>query len=113
MSHPAVDPRGYLQARFRTDADTLRERVAALAAGAVRPGPDAATSRAMAAACDAVVALMDTVPGGDPASTLAALQALRPALQARAQEHAAQPAVRAVFAGAITRVNELAAGAHA
>ena len=107
----ADDPRGYLLDRFGTDAEALRERAVALASGAVRPGPDETTSRAMAAACDAVVALLASLAPSDQAPTLAAIQSVVPRLQALAAHSAAQPAVRAVYAGAITRIRELGPGA--
>lgn len=117
MERPApgdagIDPRAYLLDRFRADATTLRERMAALEAGAARPGPDAATSRAMAAACDEVVDLITGLPNGDPGGRREALHGLLPRLQELAQRHAGQPAVRAVYAGAITRIRDWDATAH-
>jgi hypothetical protein len=110
MPGAADDPRGYLLDRFRTDAETLRDRTTALESGAVRPGPDVATSRAMAAACDAVVALLDALAPSDQIPSLASIQAMVPRLQALATHSAAQPAVRAVYAGAITRIRDLGPG---
>ena len=104
---PRGDARTYLLDRFRTDAETLRERISALEAGAARPGPDAATSRAMAAACDAVVDLLSAIGTGGRGATMADVEAMVPTLLALAQRHAAQPAVRAVYAGAATRIREL------
>lgn len=109
---PRGDPRDYLLDRFRTDAQTLRERIAALEAGASRPGPDAATSRAMAAACDAVVDLLSATGTGTRGATTADVDGMVPTLQALAQQHAAQPAVRAVYAGAATRIRELRERPH-
>ena len=59
----SADIREYLIERFRTDAQTLRQRAAAIA-GAARPapGPDAALSRAMADACDDVAESFDRCP---------------------------------------------------
>jgi hypothetical protein len=103
------DPRAYLLDRFRTDAQTLRERMLALEAGGSRPGPDAATSRAMAAACDAVVDLIAGLPPDGRGTGLTALRDLLPGLQTLSEHHAAQPAVRAVYAGAMTRIRDLIA----
>lgn len=99
--------RDYLADRFRADAAALRDRAHTLQGGAKVPGPDIATSRAMAGACDDVAAMVSAVvDDGDAGSALAALTALIPLLQQRAaaQPH---PAVRAVYAGAATRIREI------
>lgn len=98
----------YLIDRFRSDATTLRDRAAAQQNGPPRPGPDAAMSRQMAAACDEVVAMLEAVPAGDPpAAIVAALDALIPLLDRRAKATSAAPPVRSVFAGAATRIREV------
>lgn len=103
-----MNARTYLVDRFRGDAATLHERAAALAGGAAIPGPDLATSRQMAEACEAVVALVQlhgpTDTDAEDASS--ALLALIPTLDARSRA-ATHPAVRAVFAGAVARIREL------
>ncbi|WP_291163976.1 hypothetical protein [Gemmatimonas sp. UBA7669] len=103
----ADDARTYLQQRFTQDAQQLRERVAQLRAGSSMPGPDAATSDAMANACDTVVAMLDALPTHDDVELLIRdLLALVPVLERHAQ-NAKQPPVRAVFIGAATRVREV------
>lgn len=107
--------RAYLLERFRTDAAALRQRADALRnAAATRgaampvPGPDAPTSERMAAACDDVVAMLNAIPdGSDPAAVLSSIAALSPLLDMRAQRESASPAVRAVYAGAATRIREV------
>jgi hypothetical protein len=104
MTLPARD---YLVDRFRTDALVLRERADAAATGQPRPGPDAATSRKMAEACEDVSAMLQAIAtNGTVATTLDALQALVPLLEQRAQQQRA-PAVRSVYAGAATRIREV------
>jgi hypothetical protein len=108
-------PRAYLLDRFRTDAAALRQRADALrnAARAGRasdnmPGPDAVTSERMAAACEDVVAMLSAIPdGSDPVAVLSSIAALSPLLDMRAQREVAWPAVRAVYAGAATRIREV------
>ncbi|MES2523634.1 MAG: hypothetical protein V4617_13095 [Gemmatimonadota bacterium] len=105
-------PRAYLLDRFRSDAAALRQRADALHAAArtstAIPGPDAETSSRMAAACDDVVAMIEAIPdGSDPAAVLSSIAALSPLLDARAQREAVSPAVRAVYAGAATRIREV------
>jgi hypothetical protein len=100
--------REYLLHRFRDDAHSLRERADAMQRGTRLPGPDAATSARMADACDAVVAMLVALPvHADRARELDALEALIPLLDQRAQEHAKWPPVRAVYAGASTRIREV------
>lgn len=106
------EPRAYLLERFRSDAVTLRQRADALraarAAGDAPPGPDAATSERMARACDDVVAMLEAIPDGDDASAvLSSIAALSPLLDQRAQREASVPAIRAVYAGAATRIREV------
>ncbi|MEO7520384.1 MAG: hypothetical protein ABIW79_01080 [Gemmatimonas sp.] len=105
-------PRAYLVDRFRTDATALRQRAAALRAAPrsipPAPGPTAELSERMAAACDDVVAMLDAISeGGDPAMTLSSISALSPLLELRAQRESEEPAVRAVYAGAATRIREV------
>lgn len=103
----ADDARTYLQQRFTQDAQQLRERVAQLRAGNALPGPDAATSDAMATACDTVVAMLEALPEHDGVELLIRdLLALVPVLERHAQ-NAKQPPVRAVYTGAATRVREV------
>ena len=101
--------RDYLAERFQADAEALRERVSSMARGAKIPGPDAATSRAMADACERVAAMVQAVVQPDEAAaSLEALSALIPLLEqhAASQSH---PAVRAVYVGAATRIREIQA----
>jgi hypothetical protein len=105
----AQTAREYLAERFQADALALRERVDALARGTKVPGPDAATSRAMADACEQVAAMVSAVvASADAASSLEALAALVPLLEQRAatQKH---PGARAVYTGAATRIREIQA----
>ncbi len=98
----------YLLDRFRTDADALRQRAASLRDMPPQPGPDAATSLRMADACDDVVAIVGAIPDGEDAHELiASLTALIPLLERRAAAVANAPPVRAVFAGAATRIREI------
>lgn len=102
--------RGYLVDRFASDAVALRERVALLARGTTVPGPDLATSRRMAAACDEVAEMLRAIADTGQADTdLDALAALIPLLEARAAAQQGTPAVRAVYAGAATRIREVRA----
>ena len=111
--------RDYLVDRFRTDAAALRLRADTLHAtrGAPTPGPDAATSRRMATACDAVVTMIDAIPAVPEVSAMmAALMALVPLLEQHAANESSTPAVRAVYVGAATRIREIHAAearAHA
>lgn len=99
----------YLLDRFRSDADALRGRAAALRAGPPQPGPDAATSLRMAEACDDVVSMVGAIPDADDAAAvIASLTSLIPLLEQRAAAVAGMPPVRAVFAGAATRIREIA-----
>lgn len=107
-----ASPRRYLASRFRADAEVLHQRAAALGTAPARGGrpvggPDAATSTRMAVACEAVVALVERVTEG--AGEREALAALVPLLEHRAAEHQAEGPVRAVYAGAATRVREVLA----
>ena len=100
--------RDYLVNRFQTDAVVLRERVALLARGTKVPGPDAATSRRMADACDEVVAMLLAIAShGDASVELDAIMALVPLLEHRATEQQSNPAIRSVYAGAATRIREV------
>ena len=100
--------RDYLVNRFQTDAVVLRERVALMARGTKVPGPDAATSRRMADACDEVVAMLLAIAShGDADAELDAIMALVPLLEHRVTEQQANPAVRSVYAGAATRIREV------
>lgn len=100
--------REYLIHRFRGDAHALRERVSALQSGARIPGPDLATSRQMAAACDEVADMLDAIsPRDELSEEMAALGALLPLLEKKASVNATLPPVRAVFAGAATRIREV------
>jgi hypothetical protein len=106
-----ADIREYLMERFHSDAETLRQRAAALQSAA-KPatGPDAALSLAMAQACDEVAALAELLPQSAALpEMLVALNAMLPALNSRAGDPALArtPAVRAVYAGAVTRIQEV------
>ncbi len=107
------DIREYLIERFRADADTLRQRAVAIAGAAKpAPGPDVTLSRAMADACDDVAALAAQLPERASVDEIVdALQALLPQLAARTTSVQAQkaPALKAVYVGASTRVQELIA----
>ena len=107
------DIRSYLVERFRSDAATLRQRAAAIAS-APKPiaGPDAMLSRRMADACDEVASLSELLPTTCTLNEmLIALHGLVPELQRRANDSQlnALPAVRSVYVGAATRVQELIA----
>lgn len=106
-----ADIREYLIERFRGDAATLRQRAASLAGVKnPSPGPDASLSTAMAVACEEVVALAEQLPVNAPLDEIvSALQNMLPELAKRANDPvaAASPAVRSVYAGATTRVQEL------
>ena len=107
------DIREYLTERFRSDAATLRQRASALKNGKPQFGPDAQLSNAMATACEDVASLADALPQhASLPDMLEALNALRPTLDARANDVALvkMPAVRAVYVGASTRVQEVIAG---
>lgn len=100
--------RDYLVDRFASDAIALNERVALLARGTAVPGPDLATSRRMAAACDEVAEMLRAIAAtGDTATALDGLASLIPLLEARAAAQQGTPAVRAVYAGAATRIREV------
>ncbi len=98
----------YLLDRFRTDAETLRQRAAALRMAPTQPGPDAATSQRMAEACDTVIAMIEAIPAADDSVVVASsLTALIPLLERHATMVASAPPVRAVYAGAATRIREV------
>jgi hypothetical protein len=102
-------PREYLLSRFRTDADTLRQRAESLSSGPPQPGPDAVMSRAMATACNDVVAMVEAIPEqSDAVGMIGTLTALIPLLDVRAAAVKNMPPVRAVYAGAATRIREVA-----
>jgi hypothetical protein len=102
--------REYLIHRFRGDAQSLRERVNALQSGTRMPGPDANTSRQMAQACEEVADMLDAIAPRDVLSEeLAELGALLPLLEKKANVNATLPPVRAVYAGAATRIREVQA----
>ena len=106
----AETAREYLIHRFRGDAQSLRERMISLQRGAKIPGPDAATSARMADACDAVVQALEAIGAHDDIRhELAALAALIPHLEERAKASGQLPPVRAVYAGAATRIREVEA----
>lgn len=106
----AETAREYLIHRFRGDATALHDRVAALRTGATLPGPDESTSRRMADACTHVASLIEAVGAQETIDAeLAALTALLPTLEHHARDSAASPAVRAVYAGAATRIREVEA----
>lgn len=106
-----ADIRDYLLERFRSDAGTLRQRADSLqSSGTGSPGPDAAVSRAMANACDDVAMLAEALPQhASLAAIVSALHVMLPELtrRATAPEAMATPAVRAVYVGACTRVQEV------
>ena len=105
------DIRSYLVERFRSDAETLRQRAAAIASAPKPPaGPDASLSRRMADACDEVANLAELLPTEcSVEEMLVALRGLVPELNrlANAPELNTVPAIRSVYAGAATRVQEL------
>jgi hypothetical protein len=108
--HRLISVLFYLLSRFRSDGDALRQRAAALRTGPKQPGPDAATSLRMAGACDDVVAMLEAIPVSDDVNALiASLTALVPLLEARAAAVTNVPPLRAVYAGAATRIREVAA----
>jgi hypothetical protein len=101
--------RQYLIDRFREDAHALRERVATMRRGVQVPGPDAATSERMAEACDDVAALVGTVATqDDPDAIDQWVATLVTALEERQRSQTLHPAVRAVYAGGVARVREVA-----
>lgn len=104
----SVDARQYLLNRFESDATTLRARAAQLKSSAQQaPGPDAATSMRMADACDRVAGLVRNVRAGEKGIVLQDLAALTLPLEDLARQHTKEPAVRAVYAGAATRIREM------
>ena len=109
-----VSARDYLLGRFRTDGATLRQRAKALDSGVASAGPNAATSRRMADACDDVVVMLEHLAARAADTNtrepdLDDIAALAPALELRAAAEAAMPPVRAVYVGAATRIREILA----
>ncbi|MEP6833083.1 MAG: hypothetical protein ABJB74_06795 [Gemmatimonas sp.] len=113
-----ADIREYLLDRFTSDSTTLRHRAESLQAQSQTdvnkpsPGPNAALSSAMANACDNVVALAQQLPEHASVAVIVdALQVMVPKLTqlANSPEAASSPAVRSVYMGASTRVQELIA----
>ena len=105
-----MPPRTYLIDRFRADAAALRQRVVLLQSGAPPLGPDALTSLRMAEACDDVIAIVEAIPESDETTAVVStLTAIIPLLERRAAAASDAPAVRAVYAGAATRIREIAA----
>jgi hypothetical protein len=111
-----ADIRDYLMERFRSDAETLRARALMLDSAARNApkaaGPDALLSRAMADACDDIAGLAQGLPEFAPLTDiLRALRELLPTLRERTDSPVAlgNPAVRSVYAGAATRVQEVIA----
>ena len=103
-----MSPRTYLLTRFQADAVALRERAESLRIGPARPGPDATMSSHMADACEVVVAMVSAIAAQDDAAEeIDALVALVPLLEQRATAAGKMPAVRAVYAGAATRIREV------
>jgi hypothetical protein len=109
----SVDIRDYLLERFSADASTLRQRAASMQGLKKAPsGPSAAVSSAMADACDQVVRLATGLPEDATVDEIvSALREMMPELEklAGSQTAAANAPVRAVYMGAITRVQELIA----
>ncbi|MGV3707204.1 MAG: hypothetical protein ACO1Q7_00050 [Gemmatimonas sp.] len=109
----SVDIREYLLERFSEDASTLRKRAAAMQGSrTAQSGPGSAVSSAMADACDEVVKLATTLPEDSTVDEIvAALRAMIPGLErlAASKEAETAPPVRAVYLGAIKRVQELIA----
>ena len=109
----SADIRTYLIERFRADAETLRQRADSISkAPKLGPGPDPTMSRRMADACDDVAGLAQLLPETAPlGDILVALHQMLPELSRRADnaELNSAPAVRSVYAGAATRVQELIA----
>lgn len=111
-----MDPRTYLHSRFAADRDALLLRAeqlrdAANRSGAGKPvGPDAATSRDMADACSAVVAMVLSVPeSASTAEQVVALSGLIPKLEQLGAQPMLSPPVRSVYIGAATRIREIGA----
>ncbi len=111
-----LSARDYLLGRFRADGETLRQRATALDSGVESAGPNAATSRRMADACDDVVGMLERIVAARAATTgvthepdLDDIAALAPALELRAAAEVAMPPVRAVYVGAATRIREILA----
>lgn len=103
-----MSPREYLLTRFHADANALRLRATTLLKGPPQPGPDAAMSTRMADACDDVVATLSAIPPAcDALAEIAALSAVIPLLEQRAAAAVKYPPVRAVYAGAATRIREV------
>ena len=109
LNHCTMSPRAYLLDRFRTDAVALRQRTGSLRSSPPQPGPDAVMSGRMAEACEDVMAMINAIPDTDDATDMiATLTALIPLLEQRAAAASGMPAVRAVYAGAATRIREIA-----
>ena len=103
-----MDARQYLLDRFITDAATLRGRAATLRNAPPAAGPDATTSTKMAEACDRVAELIQSLPDDEPPGImLQSLATLTLPLEELSRKQAEAPAVRAVYAGAATRIREL------
>ncbi|BAH39577.1 MAG TPA: hypothetical protein DGD08_14510 [Gemmatimonas aurantiaca] len=101
--------RQYLIDRFREDAHALRERVATMRRGVQVPGPDVTTSERMAEACDDVATVVSGVAAQDDATTIDQWVAtLVTMLEDRQRGQTLHPAVRAVYAGGVARVREVA-----
>lgn len=101
----------YLIKRFTDDARILRGRATSLRSGANMPGPDAATSERMAGACEDVADVLrgiDDIPVDNPRD---GLMAVLSALEQRMHEHRSDSQLRAVYAGAISRLREIAEAA--
>ena len=102
------DARQYLLDRFTTDATALRSRAESLRSAKSSPGPDADTSIRMAEACERVAQLVRELPANEPPGImLQSLATLTLPLEDLSRAHAREPAVRAVYAGAATRIREL------
>ncbi len=98
----------YLIKRFSDDARILRGRASSLRSGANMPGPDAATSQRMAGACEDVADVLrsiDDIPAHNPRDGMVAVLS---ALEQRMHAHRSDAQVRSVYAGAISRLREIA-----
>ncbi len=93
----------YLEERFAADAEALRERASSVGAGKAAGGPDAKTSLQMADACEVVIGLVATIPSSSD-NISERLRELIETLNSLATKNSSVPAVKAVYAGAATRV---------